>query len=107
MKLTAGNTYIVKNKNNKYELRIEMPDGSRNYIHCQEFQDLDSAILIREIIEEQDIDYLNLRISYDEEYYRLYFYLNNNDDIIEFHSRKLNLNDVIYERMQLLVAEYK
>ncbi|MGI0057333.1 MAG: hypothetical protein ACREAK_08170 [Nitrosarchaeum sp.] len=103
MKISLSNTYIIAHGGG-FTVNIEMPDGSRNYLHSEPF-DLDSAIITRELIEEQDIDHMNLLIRVELGYYRLVAVLKNNDESVEFHSRKLNLNDVVYERMQLLTVD--
>lgn len=103
MKLDSGNTYIAKHGDG-YSINIVMPDGSRNYLHNTQI-DLMSAIVIREIIEDQCIDHMNLLIREERGYYRLVAVLKFNEDVVEFHSRLLNLNDVVYERMQLLTEE--
>jgi len=103
MKLTDSNVYIVAH-GGQYTVNIQMPDGSRNYLHSKQM-DLDSAIITKELIDEQDIDHMSIIIRNDGQYYRLVAVIKCNDEVEEFHSRKLNLNDVIYERMQILVAE--
>lgn len=104
MEVNDGNTYITEHKEG-YSLNIQMPDGSRNYLHYT-CKDLESAIIVRELINECSIDHMNLIIGKDEGYYRLYLNINDcNGDFHKFHSRKLNLNDVVYERMQMLVSE--
>ena len=103
MKLTVSNTYITAHRGG-FVVNIQMPDGSRNYLHCKQM-DLESAIVTRELIEEQDIDHMNIIIRPDGSYFRLIAIIKINDDVEEFHSRKLNLNDVVYERMALLIAD--
>ena len=104
MELTEANTYITSDHKG-FNINIEMPDGSRNYLHHR-VQEIESAIIVRELILENSIDHMNLRLVFDEGYYRIYVTIEDaNKDRHVFHSRKLNLNDAIYERMQLIEAE--
>lgn len=104
MQLNESNVYITTHKEG-YSVNIQMPDGSRNYLHHSELN-LESAIIVKELVQECSIEHLNLSIITDDGYYRLILNIKDcNDDVHRFHSRKLNLNDVIFERMQLLVTE--
>lgn len=104
MKLDTGNMYITEH-GPMFTVNIQMPDGSRNFLHHKEM-DLDSAILIRELIEECSIDHMNIAIIPEDQYYRLVANIKDcNGDGHRFHSRKLNLNDAVYERMQLLMKD--
>jgi len=101
MELSDSNMYIEKH-DNMFEIRIQMPDGSRNYLHRIE-RELQSAIIVMELLDEHSIDHMNLIITSDGSYYRIVVNIKDcNDDYHRFHSRKLNLNDALYERMQLL-----
>lgn len=112
MELTEGNTQIVESKKivdntgivPRFTVRIYMPDGSRNYVHSKDM-DLESAIITRELIIDQSIDHVNIVVRRDGDYYRLVVVLKLNDDTEEFHSRKLNLNDVVFERNQLIISD--
>ena len=102
MKLGLDNVYLVK-KDNQYIIHIGMPDGSKNYLHCQPF-DLYHAIMYRDNLIGLEIDKDSIQVNEDETYYRLYMPIlvgETADVELKFHSRKLNLNDVIYERMQI------
>jgi len=104
MELNVGNTFITKH-GKFYTVNIQMPDGSRNFLHHKELG-LESALIVRELVEECSIDHMNLNIIEEDKYYRLVANIKDcNGDEHRFHSRKLNLNDVVYERMQLLTAE--
>lgn len=104
MRLTKKNTYIAKHEDG-YSIFIEIPDGSRNYLHCKK-TDLESAIIIQDLLFDTTIEESNLEIIVDESYYRLHAKIKNiNEDVTKFHSRKLNLNDVLNERQLLLDVE--
>jgi hypothetical protein len=86
-----------------HTLKIIMPDGSDNYLHLQLYNDVDSMLLIRDLLLEQEIYSNDIHINEDGTYYRIWLKLKDaNDDEYVFHSRKLNLNDVVFERMQLI-----
>ncbi len=102
MKLGLDNVQLVK-KDGKYVIHIIMPDGSKNYLHCEQW-DLFHAITYRDDIIGLEIDKESIMVEEDETYYRLYLPLvvgEDSDVELKFHSRKLNLNDVMFERMQL------
>jgi len=104
LKITIGNTYIEKHQE-LYAVHVQMPDGSRNYLHSETFE-LQTVLEIKDLIQGMIIRVENIRIHPDGTYYRLKFKLHppNSFEVL-FHSRKLNLQDAVYERMQLLVAE--
>lgn len=108
MKLTDDNVRLMKSKKG-YQIIIEMPDGSRNYIHSQEFM-LPLAIQYRDDIIGLELDKETVQIQEDEAYYRLYVPIivgENAEFEAQFHSRKLNLQDVLFERMQLIEGNDK
>lgn len=112
LKINRDNCYLKEHydkehKIDGYSICIEMPDESRNYLHTQPFP-IDTALAIRDEILEREINKADIELRWDDYYNRLYFGLRCNDNqlllklanamIIYFHSRKLNLNDAIYER---------
>lgn len=102
MKLDVSNLKVAEHKG-MYTLKIIMPDGSGNYLHTG-VHDLESVLIIRSLIDEHEIYEQDISIISDEGYYRISLVLEDyNNDKYEFHSRKLNLNDVIFERDQLLM----
>lgn len=106
MDITLSNTYIKKD-GMEYIVCIEMPDGSRNFLH-NEKRDLESAIITREIIDGMILteDMVDIR-THDKylRYYQVIVMITVNDEPEIFHSRALNLNDVISERYNLLVGD--
>ncbi len=105
MKITIANTYIQQYKTG-YSIHIQMPDGSRNYLHSQPFE-LQTALELRdEFVDQYLIRKESIHVIPDGKYFRLQFHLGGGKvQEVPFHSRKLNLNDAIYERMQLLISE--
>ncbi len=102
MKLDESNLKIFKH-NKGHCLKILMPDGSDNYLHLQLYNDVESIMLIRDLLLEQEIYQPDLEIIEDDSYYRIWLTLKDvNGDSYLFHSRKLNLNDVVFERMQII-----
>ena len=106
MKLTDDNVRLEKTEKG-YCIKIEMPDGSRNYLHSQDFM-LPLAIQYRDEIIGLELDKASILVNEDEGYYRLYVPIvvgENSEFEAQFHSRKLNLQDVLYERMQLAIED--
>lgn len=103
MKIDEENTHIVK-AGKFFELRLYMPDGSRNYLHNKSLT-LEDAILCRSLLDEVMLDESNISIFEVDDYYQLVVKagVNNDDTDVRLHSRKLNLNDAIFERSQLLL----
>lgn len=109
MKLDKTNLYVEAKdaEKGKYVVCIELPDGSRNYLHSQE-------MILGECIQVID-DLLGLDIASsannpyletDGSYYRLKMTIPPSnlsiDHDLYFHSRKLNLTDATQERHLLL-----
>lgn len=102
MELNESNLQVFKHAKG-HCLKIIMPDGSNNYLHLQMYNDVNSMILIRDLLLEQEIYTQNVEVKEDDSYYRLWLKLKDvNGDEYEFHSRKLNLNDVTVERNVIL-----
>ena len=102
MDLDESNLKLMKHEKG-HTLKIIMPDGSENYLHLQLYNDVNSMAMIRDLLLEQSIYIQDIEIKEDETYYRLFVTLKDcNNDVYDFHSRKLNLNDAVYERMQLI-----
>ena len=103
MKLDVSNLKVFKHEKG-YCLKIMMPDGSDNYLHMQLYNDIESILLIRDLLLEQEIYQPDLQIMEDGTYYRIWLSIKDvNGDSYQFHSRKLNLNDVVFERMQIIL----
>uniref|UniRef100_A0AAT9J7K1 ORF12 n=1 Tax=Nitrosopumilaceae spindle-shaped virus TaxID=3065433 RepID=A0AAT9J7K1_9VIRU len=100
MKLDSSNLYLQKNQKG-YEVCIAMPDGSRNHLH-NEPSPLDEAIWIMGDFDGQ-YELEDVNVIEDGSYFRLQLNLTDGRGKPQvFHSRKLNLNDAIYERGILL-----
>ncbi len=105
MKFTDTNLYIDK-KGDGYCIKIAMPDGSRNYLHTGVYGLLDIAISDRDYIAKHNgINEHVIHIREDDKYFRIDISFEIDKRLIQFHSRKLNLSDAFYERLQLMVAE--
>lgn len=100
MKLDSTNLYL-KQDGDGYKVCIEMPDKSRNYLH-NEVHDLEEAIWIMGDFDGQ-YEIEEVFVVEDDTYFRLELRLTDGRGKPQvFHSRKLNLNDAIYERGLLL-----
>ena len=106
MKLTPANLYITKHGNG-YCVNIQMPDGSRNFLHNEPVKDLIDAIFIMGSIDgEIEINHSNTIISEDSGYFRIKIELTDGQGKPQvFHSRKLNLNDAVYEFNQVVMYD--
>ena len=102
MQLDVSNLKVVTHHDGGYTLNIMMPDGSGNYLHTGN-HDMESILIIRQLLLEKEFYDQDLKIIPDKKYYRLELTVSDvNNDKYVFHSRMLNLNDVIFERDQLL-----
>ena len=105
MKLTESNLIIQSHKSG-FCMAIMMPDGSRNYLHTDLQMSINDVIVCRDLLLGQEFYNQDIDIKQDESYFRLHVNLKDpNGTEYEFHSRKLNLNDVVFERMQLVNAD--
>ena len=87
-------------------MAIMMPDGSRNYLHTDLQMPINDVMVCRDLLLEQEFTQQEIEIKQDESYFRLEVNLKDvNGTDYKFHSRKLNLNDVVFERMQLVNAD--
>jgi len=107
MKLTKRNLYIKEIEDKQFVICIELPDNTRNYMHCQPMVLNDCYTTIDEL-EGLDIpsDANDPYLESDGTYYRVRMTiepknLSINHDL-HFHSRKLNLNDAVRERQMIL-----
>ena len=105
MKLTPANLYITKH--NGYCVNIQMPDDSRNFLHNEPVKSLIDAIFIMGSIDgDTEINHSNTIISEDGDYFRIKIELTDGQGNPQiFHSRKLNLNDVVYEFNQVVMYD--
>lgn len=92
-------TLYVKEKDDGYVICIDMPDSSRNYLHSEIIKNLwQVQEYLKDLI---GLELDGIDIEKDETYYRLSTAITVGDSEpidLRFHSRKLNLNDAIYER---------
>lgn len=109
MKLDKSNLYIKSHGQDQFVVCIELPDNSRNFIHCQPMVLGDCVSIVDElngldIPSDANDPYLEL----DGTYYRVKMTIGSQEfsfsEYLDFHSRKLNLNDAVRER-QMLVEE--
>jgi|APSaa5957512535_1039671.scaffolds.fasta_scaffold79876_2 hypothetical protein len=102
MKLDVSNLKVFKDDDDNFALKIMMPDGSDNFLHSEGYS-LESILIIRSLLLEQEIYEQQIEIKESSEYFRINSHIEDiNDETYFFHSRILNLNDVIFERDQLI-----
>lgn len=101
MIITEENCYVAKH-GKFFTIRIEMPK-SRNFIHANEMI-LEKIRFARKDLIGQKIGNWCTKIEEEDGYYRIDVSLHfgeqiegDNKFVIGFHSRKLNLNDVVNE----------
>lgn len=102
MAVDLSNSYVEKHGDG-YAIFLLVPDSSRNYLHCSE-QSLSKILFYYQDILGQKIGNYNTSIEEDRTYYRIKVTLRCGEQLdgentkdIEFHSRKLNLNDAVFE----------
>lgn len=104
MKLDESNLVVQRYKNG-YCLAILMPDGSRNYLHTDLEMPINDTLIVRDLLLDQEFSSQEIEVYGDGEYFRIRLELSDiNGTKYTFHSRKLNLNDAVFERMQLANA---
>lgn len=104
MKLTDSNLRVFEYKEG-YALKIMMPDGSQNYLHSGERLELIDLLEERDRLLGQEISSHDIGIKSDDKYFRLVVRVDDGSkDKYYFHSRKINLNDAVFERMQLIIS---
>ncbi|MCH7561590.1 MAG: hypothetical protein IIC67_09560 [Thaumarchaeota archaeon] len=104
MKLDVGNLKVLQKKE-QFVLQILMPDGSKNYLHSDLIHDINDAVKLRDELMGIVICSENILIINVEAYFRIDVILRNDQTtkLYSFHSRKLNVTDVVFEREQLLL----
>jgi len=102
MKLDVSNLKVFIHHDG-YALKILMPDGSDNFLHCGNCVDIDDVVLTKDLLLKQEINSIHVSIKEDENYFRLELRVPDANGLYHyFHSRKVNLNDVVYERTQII-----
>ena len=99
LKITQ-NLYLEK-VNGGYQICIAMPDQSRNYMHCEILKNIEEALIFMKDLDEITLD--SVAVIEDDKYYRIHavILVDEGNRALHFHSRKLNLNDVIFEKMMI------
>lgn len=85
----------------KYSLQLLTTGG--NYLHTKKLFEIDEVMLVRSLLLDQEFTDQDIEIKEDDGYFRLYLRIKDtNGEPYIFHSRKMNLNDVTYERDEIL-----
>ena len=111
VKITHSNCYLEKHDTG-YSICISLPDNSKNYIHSDTLSIIDLALKYRESLLLRSIEPENCTIKEEGSYYRINVMFEIYPEVTEinklstiyilFHSRKLNLNDAVFERDLLI-----
>lgn len=105
MKLTSSNLKVFEYKAG-YALKIMMLDGSQNYLHGGERLDLNELLRERDLLLKQEISQKHIEIKSEDKYFRIIVRIRDaKDNQYYFHSRKINLNDAVFERMLLMMSD--
>lgn len=106
MKLTEANLKVFKKSEDEFALKVMMPDGSDNYLHGGGVLEVNELLETRDSLLGQEILKKQIEISPKEKYFRIILRITDTRNITHyFHSRKLNLNDAVFERMQLIISD--
>lgn len=92
-------TLYVRQADGGYQICIDMPDQSRNFLHSEVIKELWQ---VSEYLKSLDgLSFDSVKIIKDGKYFRLAGTIiveETNDTALHFHSRKLNLNDAFFEK---------
>ena len=92
----------MKDEKGNHRVMIMMPYNTGNYLHSEMKMSVNDAMLTRELLLDQEFSNMNVSLKEDEGYYRIVLKINDvNGKEVVFHSRKLNLNDAVFEVDQL------
>lgn len=102
MIFTKSNLFVEKHEDGWFRLKLMMPQETGNFIHTDSQLQINEAVLIRDLLIDQEFYGKDIKLKEVEKYYRLIINAKDvNGDTIVFHSRLLNLNDAVYERDML------
>lgn len=102
--ITKENTKIFKSQKG-YELMFLLGDTG-NYLHTKMNLSVNDALIVRELIMGQEFTSQDVGLQEDEGYYRMILRIRNiNGEEIQFHGRKLNLNDAVFEIDELVQVD--
>lgn len=97
------NTLTVVKHDDHHRLVLWLPNNTKNYLHTDLKMSVNDAIVSRSLLLDQEFYDQDVTLSEDDGYYRINLVVKDvNGDSYFFHGRKLNLNDALYERDELL-----
>lgn len=101
--LDKTNLRLMKDEKGNHRVQLLMPNNTGNYLHTELKYAVNDAMLVRELLLDQEFSPQDVSILEDGGYYRIVLKIKNiNDEEVVFHGRKLNLNDVVYEIDELV-----
>lgn len=96
-------TLAIDKKETGYVLKVFLEGYLKNYIHTKPIKELDEIIKTYDAVINKQITLDTLEVVEDDGYYRIKVKILSRMEIpVIFHSRKLNLADLMYERGLLL-----
>ena len=88
----------MRDDKGNHRVIIMMPHDTGNYLHSELKYAVNDAMLVRELLLDQEFSNQDVSIKEDEGYYRLILKVKDvNGKEVVFHGRKLNLNDAVFE----------
>lgn len=97
------NVLKIEKHNDHHRLRLMLPGGTGNYLHTDLKMSVNDAIIVRTLLLDQEFYDQDVTLSEEDGYYRMNLVVKDvNGTSYFFHGRKVNLNDAIYERDELL-----
>ena len=97
---------IIQKYKDGFCLAILMPDNTCHYLHTDLQMGINDVLICRDILLDQELLSNDITVSQDDGYFRLNINLKDaNGMMYLFHSRKLSLSDMIYQRSLLVKAD--
>lgn len=88
----------MKDEKGNHRVQLLMPNNTGNYLHTEMKYSVNDALFVRELLLDQEFTNQDVSLKEEDGYYRIILKVNDiNGHEVIFHSRKLNLNDVVYE----------
>lgn len=101
-KLTKEHLRLMRDEEGNHRIML-MQNTTGNYLHTDLKMPVNDALLVRELLLDQEFTSQDVSLKEDDGYYRIILKVKNvNDEEIIFHGRKLNLNDAVYEIDELI-----
>lgn len=102
MKLERSNL-VIREHDKMFRLCILMPNESGNYLHSADIPTIDDALINRDLLLDQEISSIDVTVREHDRYFRIILDIKDvNGTTHSFHSRKMNVIDVVFERDEII-----